>query len=112
VRNDEPAGAFALTGSHFSPIANTTMSTMPETNSGTVDSDRPATLIVRSTALPRERAARTPPTMASGTTITKATAASLSECSSAGTRNVLTGARNWYEVPRLPCMAPDAQLQY
>jgi hypothetical protein len=53
VGTDDPAGALAVTGSTFSPIANTTMSTMPDTNSGTVDSERPVTLITRSTARPR-----------------------------------------------------------
>ena len=86
---DEPAGALAVTGSTFSAMPKTTMSTIPETNSGTVDSDRPATLMLRSTALPRFSAARTPPRMLSGTTITKATAASLSERPRAGQRKLL-----------------------
>ena len=44
-----PAGGFAVTGNHFSPIAKITMSTMPETNSGTDVRERPVTLMVRST---------------------------------------------------------------
>ncbi len=84
-----------MTGRTFSPIANTTISTIPETNSGTVDSDRPVTLMVRSTARPRFMAATTPPMMLSGTTSTKATAASLSDRTRAGPRNELTGAWNW-----------------
>ncbi len=84
-----------MTGSTLSPIANTTMSTTPDTNSGTVDRDSPVTLMTRSTARPRLTAATTPPRMLSGTTITNATAASLSERPSAGKRKELTGAWNW-----------------
>src|SRR5437660_101303 len=50
--------------------------------------------------------------MLTGTTITKATAASLSERTRAGNRKELTGARNWLEVPRSPCRMPVTQLQY
>src|SRR5262249_14881568 len=109
---DDPAGADAVTGSHFSPIANTTISTTPDTNSGTVASDRPVTLMLRSSGLPRLRAATIPAKMLSGTKITNPTAASLSERPRAGNRNVLTGARNWYEVPRSPCRMPVIQFQY
>src|ERR1700750_3327073 len=76
---DDPAGAVAVTGSHFSPIANTTISTTPDTNSGTVARDRPLTLMAPSTGRPRLSAATIPAKMLSGTTITNATAASLSE---------------------------------
>lgn len=95
MKTDEPPGGFAVTGSTLRPIANTTMSTLPETNSGTVDSDRPVALMSRSVARPRCRAAVTPPAMLSGTTMTKATAASLSERPIAGTRKELTGPRYW-----------------
>jgi hypothetical protein len=42
-----------VTGSHFSPIAKITMSTIPETNSGMDVRDRPVTLMLRSIARPR-----------------------------------------------------------
>ena len=85
---------------------------MPDTNSGTVESERLVVLMMRSTARPRFRAATTPPRIESGTTITKATAASLSERRTAGKRNELTGALYWYEVPSLPWNMPEIQLQY
>src|SRR6266516_6960650 len=47
-----------------------------------------------------------------GTTITKATAASLSDRTRAGNRKELTGAWNWLEVPRSPCRMPVTQVQY
>ena len=79
VRNEEPGGALAETGNTLRPRANTTIRTTPETNSGTVESERLVVLRMRSTARPRLSAAMIPPRMLSGTTITKANAASLSE---------------------------------
>ncbi len=79
MRNDEPGGAFAETGKILRPRANTTMRTTPETNSGTVESERLVVLMKRSTSLPRLSAAMIPPRMLRGTTITKANAASFSE---------------------------------
>ena len=70
--NDEPGGALAVTGSTLRTIANTTMRTTPDTNSGTVDSERLVVLMTRSTTRPRLRAATTPPRMPRGTTMTKA----------------------------------------
>ena len=72
-----------MTGSHFSSTPNTTSSTIPDTNSGTVDSDSPVTEMTRSVPRPACSAAITPPRMPSGTTITKASAASLTELISA-----------------------------
>ena len=72
-----------------------TMSTIPDTNSGTVVADRPTTEMTRSGARPKFSAATTPPKMPSGTTITKASAPSLSEFTRALTTNGSTGVRNW-----------------
>ena len=72
-----------------------TMTTMPDTNSGTVVADSPATEMIRSGARPAFSAAMTPPAMPSGTTITNASAASLSELTSADWMNGQTGVRNW-----------------
>ena len=51
--------------------------------------------MMRSGARPTFRAATTPPRMLSGTTIRKATAASLSECWRAAEMKGSTGERNW-----------------
>src|SRR5208283_1733015 len=91
VRNDEPGGALADTGSTLRPRANTTMRTTPETNSGTVESERLVVESTRSTIRPRFSAAMIPPRMLTGTTITKAKAASLSERPMYGKMNELTG---------------------
>ena len=82
-------------GSTFSQIPKTMMSTIPDTNSGTVEADRPRMVMMRSGARPTFSAATTPPRMLSGTTIRNATAASLSECRRALVMNGSTGARNW-----------------
>ena len=82
-----------MTGSHFSVTPNTTISTMPDTNSGTLDSESPVTEIVRSMPRPAYRAAITPPMMPSGTTTTKASAASLTELISAALMNGSTDVR-------------------
>ena len=42
VKTGEPGGQVAVTGSTFSQMAKMTMSTTPETNSGTVENDKPA----------------------------------------------------------------------
>lgn len=47
-----PAPAAAVTGSTFSVTPNTTMSTIPDTNSGTVVSESPVTEMIRSTERP------------------------------------------------------------
>ena len=59
------------------------MSTIPDTNSGTVDSEAPVTEMIRSTERPLYSAAITPPKMLRGTTMTNASAASFSELISA-----------------------------
>ena len=51
-RAEAPAPAEAVTGSHFSSTPNTTMSTMPDTNSGTVDRESPVTEMTRSVPRP------------------------------------------------------------
>ena len=66
---------------------------MEDTNSGTTVSDRLTTLIARSCQRPARIAAYTPAPMDNGTTMTKATAASLSELSRALPTNGATGAR-------------------
>ena len=83
LRAEAPVPAVAVTGSHFSSTPNTTSSTIPDTNSGTVDSDIPVTEMARSVPWPAYSAAITPPRMPSGTTITNASAASLTELISA-----------------------------
>ena len=63
----------AVTGSHPSAIANTTSSTIPDTNSGiTVSIDWPTTLIVRSIGFPTFSADTIPPMIPSGTTMMNA----------------------------------------
>ena len=47
-----PAPAEAVTGSTFSVTPNTTISTMPDTNSGTLDRESPVTEMTRSAARP------------------------------------------------------------
>src|ERR1039457_7194161 len=61
INKSGPAGALAVTGSTLRPIANTTIRATPDTNSGTVDSERLVVLMTRSTTRPRLRAATTPP---------------------------------------------------
>ena len=99
VKKPEPVGAVAETGSHPSAIANTTISTIPDTNSGTVSIDWPTMLIVRSIGLPAFSAATTPPMIPSGTTMTNAKIASFSERPSALVRIGPIGAWYWYDVP-------------
>ena len=89
------AGRVAVTGSTFSPIAKTTISTIAGDELRDGRQRQAGHADARSTGRPRLSAATTPPKMLSGTTITKATAASLSERPMAGNRNVLTGSRNW-----------------
>ncbi len=79
-------------GSTFSQIPNTTIRKIPETISGVTVADVPATTISRSELLPACRAANTPAKMPSGTTITNASSASLSECPIAVNSSGLTAA--------------------
>jgi hypothetical protein len=85
------SGAFALTGSTSSHSAKIRISMIPVTNSGMTLSDSPPSVITRSTARSRFSAAITPPRTARGTTRTNASAASLSELTSASPTSVLTG---------------------
>ena len=77
-------------GSTFSQIPNTRIRKIPDTISGVTVADVPATTISRSELLPTCRAAYTPAKMPSGTTITNASIASLSECPSAVNSSGLT----------------------
>src|SRR5947209_3904560 len=99
VKNPDPVGAVAVTGSQPSSTAKITISTIPETNSGTVSMDCPTMLMVRSTGLPTLSAETIPPMMPSGTTITNANSASLSDRPRAAVRIGPIGAWNWVEVP-------------
>src|ERR1022692_3730873 len=58
------------------------MSTIPDTNSGTVAAERPVTEMTRSGTRPTLSAAKTPPMMPSGTTMMKASPPSLAELTS------------------------------
>ena len=64
--------------------------------------DRPNTLMMRSSGLPTLSAATTPPRMPSGTTSTKASAASFSELTECLAEQGPTGDWYWYDVPKLP----------
>ena len=61
------------------PSGKTTISTTAHTKSGTAVADSPPREMTRSRAVPSFSAAYTPPTMASGTTMTNASSASLAE---------------------------------
>jgi hypothetical protein len=98
-----------VTGSSFHSTPNTTMSTIPDTNSGTVASESPVTEMIRSTGRPAFRAATTPPKMPRGTTITNASSASLTELISAAPMNGATGLWKAYDSPKLPWTAPPIQ---
>ena len=89
----------------------TMIRTMPVTNSGTIESDSPVTVIVRSAGRPTWSAAKTPPMMLSGMTMTNATAASLSELTSAWPMRSDTGTLKTYDVPMSPCRKPQSQSQ-
>ena len=58
--------------------------------------------MIRSISLPRRRAATTPPKMDSGTTMTKASAASLAELTRARSTSSLTGSAKEIDKPRSP----------
>ena len=83
----------AVIGSTFSQMPKTMIRTTPVTNSGTAASERPPVVMIRSTGLPTLSAAAMPPMRLSGTTITKARAASLREFSRAEVMNGRTGWR-------------------
>ena len=112
VAGEAPAPADADTGSHLSETAKMMITTIPDTNSGTVAADSPSTEMIRSVARPYLSAASTPPRIPSGTTITKASAASLTEFTSAAWTYGSTADRYWYDWPMLPCSRPVIQVQY
>src|SRR6266516_2700798 len=107
-----PSGAWAVTGSSRSFTANTRITTMLQTNSGTTVADRPPTVTSRSSGRPSASPATTPPRTPSGTTSTNATSASFSELSSAGPSSDDTGTRNESDSPSRPRAALDSQCQY
>ena len=88
------------------------MRTIAVTNSGIAVSERPVTVIRRSDIRPRRRPEIVPPRMLSGTTSTKATAASLSELTNAGPSRSETGTLYCSDVPRSPWRKLLNQSQY
>ena len=75
-----------MVGKIPSPSAKMTMKITAHTNSGMAVADSPPTEIRRSRMLPSFVAADTPPKIASGTTMMKASSASLAEATSGSTR--------------------------
>ncbi len=89
-----PSGNWAVVGNSPRPSEKTRMKSTAQTNSGIAVADRPPTEIRRSRKLPSFIAATTPPTIASGTTMMKASSASLPEATIASTMMSDTG-RFW-----------------
>ncbi len=112
MKKDDPGGAAAEAGRTFNPTLKMMMTTMPETNSGTVAADSPVREMIRSSGRPTYSAATTPPRIPSGTITTSARAASLAEFTSAARTSGSTA--DWYsvDVPMFPCSMPVIQLQY
>jgi hypothetical protein len=69
------------------------ISVIDDTNSGTTVADKPTIISARSSHLPACSAAQTPAEIASGTTMTNASAPSFAERSSASPTNGATGER-------------------
>ena len=88
------------------------MNSTAHTNSGIAVADRPPTEMTRSRAVPSCSAAITPPKIASGTTMTKASSASLAEATSGLKMTSLTGRSPWTDVPRSPVTKLEIQSQY
>ena len=88
-----PGRVAAEIGSQRSQMPSTRISAMEDTNSGTPVRDRLPTLLTPSGQRPARIAAYTPAPMDSGTTMTKATAASFRELSKALPTNGATGLR-------------------
>src|SRR5712691_1515415 len=107
-----PGGAWAVTGRSRRSTANSRITTMPDTNSGTATEDNPTIVMSRSRIRPRFSAATIPPKIPSGTTITNATTASFSEFQSAGSSRDETDCWKASDVPRLPVRMPPTQLPY
>ena len=87
-----PGGGVAEIGSTFSQIPNTTIRKIPETISGVTVARRSRHDDQSIRALAGVEAANTPAKMPSGTTITNASIASLSECPIAVNSSGLTAA--------------------
>src|SRR5215207_1203355 len=81
------------------------------TNSGIAVAERPPTEMMRSRALPSCMAAYTPPAIASGTTMMKASSASLPEATS-GSISTSDTSRFRIDSPRSPVKTPEIQSQY
>src|SRR5215469_10473095 len=112
VENEAPGWACADGGNSFSTTLKTTITTMPETNSGTVAAELPVSVMIRSSGRPAWMAATTPPRMPSGMITMSASAASLAEFTRAVTSSGSTGDWYWYDSPMLPRAMPEIQLQY
>ena len=95
VGNDAPGPALADDGRIFRPSAKMTITTIPDTNSGTVAAESPVSEMPRSSARPTFSAAMTPPRMPSGMIRISAKIASLAEFTSALPRIGATGVRYW-----------------
>jgi hypothetical protein len=87
--------AVAVTGRTLSATPKMTMTTMPDTNSGTVAADSPVSEMTRSIGEPTRSAEMTPPAMPSGTITTSANRASFAEFASAEASSGSTGVRYW-----------------
>ena len=107
-----PGGQRAEIGSTFSHSPKTRIRTMPPTNSGMAVADRPPTEMIRSTGFPACSAANTPPRMPSGTRMTNARNASLSDWAMAVAIMSPTGRLKANEVPRSPCRTSPIQVVY
>ena len=82
------------------------------TKSGTAVAERPPREMNRSRKLPSLSAAHTPPAMAIGTTMMKASSASLADLTSAGPITSPTGRRKASDSPISPVNTPLIQSQY
>src|SRR5918998_3745582 len=111
VNTPAPSGNCAVVGNNPSPSEKTTMKNTAQTNSGIAVAESPPTEIRRSRKLPSWIAAVTPPAIASGTTITNASSASLPEATSGSNRTSDTG-RFWTDSPRSPVTKFENQSQY
>jgi hypothetical protein len=111
VNTLEPSGNWAVVGKIPSPSAKISMKRTAQTNSGMAVADRPPTEIRRSRKLPSFIAARTPPVIASGTTMTNASSASLADATIGSASTSDTG-RLLTDSPRSPVTKLVIQSQY
>ncbi len=109
VKMSEPGGAVPVTGNQPRTTAKTTSRMTPLTNSGMTVSDRLVTLMERSSAESRRRAASTPSTIDVGTMMTRAMPASSMELASASKVTVITGRCRMGDSPQSPVMKPPSQ---